>query len=88
MDNKDILISDLEDISEILSNNGYGGWSNAIQKAICAIKDQPEIVRCKDCCMGEPSTQREGYTYCHLNGGCNKNDSFCSEAVRKDGDKE
>ena len=40
MTDKDILISDLNDISEILNNNGYGGWCSAIQKAVALLKEQ------------------------------------------------
>ena len=38
MDDKDVLISDLQDITEILFDNGYGGWGNAIRKAINIIR--------------------------------------------------
>jgi DNA-directed RNA polymerase subunit RPC12/RpoP len=37
---KVFLLSDLNDISEILNNNGYGGWCVAIQKAIAILKEQ------------------------------------------------
>ena len=40
MTDKDILISDLNDISEILNNNGYGGWCVAIRKAVVLLKEQ------------------------------------------------
>lgn len=40
MTDKDILISDLNDISEILNNNGYGGWCKAIRKAVALLKEQ------------------------------------------------
>lgn len=40
MTDKDILISDLNDISEILNNNGYGGWCETIRKAIVLLKEQ------------------------------------------------
>ena len=40
MTDNDILISDLNDISEILNNNGYGGWCVAIQKAVDLLKEQ------------------------------------------------
>lgn len=40
MIDKDILISDLNDISEILNNNGYVGWCKTIQKAIALLKEQ------------------------------------------------
>ena len=36
----DILIEDLNDISEILKENGYGGWNISIQKAIALLKKQ------------------------------------------------
>ncbi len=40
MADKDILISDLNDISEILNNNGYGGWCSTIRKAAALLKEQ------------------------------------------------
>ena len=40
MTDKDILISDLNDISEILNNNGYGGWCATIRKAVTLLKEQ------------------------------------------------
>lgn len=42
MTDKDILISDLNDISEILNNNGYGGWCVRIRKAVELLKEQEE----------------------------------------------
>lgn len=42
MTDKDILISDLNDISEILNNNGYGGWCETIRKAIALLKEQEQ----------------------------------------------
>jgi hypothetical protein len=42
MTDKDILISDLNDISEILNNNGYGGWCKAIRKAVAMLKEQED----------------------------------------------
>ena len=45
MTDKDILISDLNDISEILNNNGYGGWCVAIRKAVALLKEQDEQIR-------------------------------------------
>jgi len=43
MTDKDILISDLNDISEILINNGYGGWYATIRKAVDLLKEQEWI---------------------------------------------
>lgn len=40
MTDKDILISDLNDISEILNNNGYGGWCETIRKAVAMLNEQ------------------------------------------------
>ncbi len=47
MTDKDILSSDFNDISEILNNNGYGGWCKAIRKAVELLKQQ-EAVRPQD----------------------------------------
>jgi len=44
MTDKDILISDLNDISEILINNGYGGWYATIRKAVDLLKEQQERI--------------------------------------------
>ena len=43
MTDKDILLSDLNDISEILNNNGYGGWCAIIQKAVAMLKEQEAV---------------------------------------------
>lgn len=40
MTDKCILISDLNDISDILNNNGYVGWCKVIQNAIAMLKEQ------------------------------------------------
>ena len=44
MTDKDILISDLNDISEILNNNGYGGWCKTIRKAVALLKEQEKLI--------------------------------------------
>lgn len=58
-----------------------------IEKAIAFLKEQPEIVRCKDCkhsmryCAGEGN-----YLYgCEFVNGLNNGDWFCADGVRKDG---
>lgn len=43
-----IVISDLENISEILFNNGYGGWGNTILKAIRLLKEQQEKIKLQE----------------------------------------
>ena len=43
MTDKDILISDLNDISEILNNNGYGGWCATILEAVTLLKEQEAV---------------------------------------------
>lgn len=50
MTDKDILISDLNDISEILNNNGYGGWCKAIRKAVALLKEQEAVVHPEPSC--------------------------------------
>lgn len=40
MNELDITISDLNDISEILDNNGYGGWCKTLDKAVELLKEQ------------------------------------------------
>lgn len=49
---------------------------------------RPEVVRCKDCCMGEPYPRETGKTWCHLMGEPHKDDWFCGDGTRKDGDGE
>ena len=40
MSELDITISDLNDISEILDNNGYGGWCKTLDKAVELLKEK------------------------------------------------
>ena len=44
MSELEITISDLQDIAEILTNNGYGGWAVSIGKAISLLKEQEERI--------------------------------------------
>ena len=44
MADRDILLSDLNDISEILNNNGYGGWCKTIRKAVDLLKEQEKLI--------------------------------------------
>lgn len=65
MTDKDILISDLNDISEILNNNGYGGWCATIRKAVSMLKEQDaKMVAVQDdgctCC---PTCGNELYSW-------------------------
>ena len=73
MDKTDILISDLQDIKEILDNNGYAMWGRKISDAIellkgqsqcencaIAIEDRQMVVRCKDCVFGEECKDNNG----------------------------
>jgi len=45
MTDKEIIISDLQDISEILNNNGYGGWCATISKAVALLKEQGKEIK-------------------------------------------
>lgn len=38
------IIAELENISEILFNNGYNSWGNTIRKAISTLKEQKEAI--------------------------------------------
>lgn len=40
-----MLVSELENITEILFNNGYGSWGNIIRKTIEILKNQQEQKR-------------------------------------------
>ncbi len=42
---REIVISDLQDISEILIKNGYGGWAVSIGEAIALLKEQEAEIR-------------------------------------------
>ena len=49
MNELDITISDLNDISEILDNNGYGGWCKTLDKAVELLKEQqPRVLSYKE----------------------------------------
>jgi hypothetical protein len=38
------MIAELENISEILFNNGYNSWGNVIRKAISTLKEQQKRI--------------------------------------------
>ena len=76
LDKTDILISDLEDITEILDNNGYGMWGRRLEDAVELLKKQKAV---------EPDTDSEGTCTCGNCGetvgyypvGCNKPEKLC-----------
>jgi hypothetical protein len=82
MTDKDILISDLNDISEILINNGYGGWYATIRKAVDMLKEQEAELSYREAktithtatklddatCPSCGNVIRERYDYCHYCG--------------------
>ena len=82
MTDKDILISDLNDISEILNNNGYGGWCSAIQKAVALLKEQPEVVRCVDCKWQKWGDPDDKTVYCGLYNSTENMNHFCSNGEK------
>lgn len=47
-----------------------------------------ELIRCKDCCMGEPYPREAGKTWCHLMSEPHKDDWYCADAERKDGEQD
>lgn len=52
-DNMNEVITDLENISEILFNNGYNNWGNTIRKAIRILKERyDDEYICKQCKRG------------------------------------
>ncbi len=52
-DNMDGIIAELENISEILFNNGYNSWGNTICKAIGILKEQKDDEYiCSKCSRG------------------------------------
>ena len=72
----DILISDLEDITEILDNNGYGMWGRRLEDAMELLKKQKAVepeyfmdglvkrCRCKNCGKHIVSVGRYRDNYC------------------------
>ncbi len=64
MDEIELLILDLEDISEVLDRNGYGLWARKIQKASELLKEQEEIVRCKECINATMTADEKLCKYC------------------------
>jgi hypothetical protein len=86
MADKDILLSDLNDISEIFKNNGYGGWYATIREAVAMLKEQPEIVRCKDCehCYFASNRIPSEQNYaCGKHGFDVAPDWFCADGEKK-----
>ena len=58
----DVMISDLQEVSEILKNNGYGGFCESICKAVALLKE-PEPVKPHHKCSGGSYVQIECETY-------------------------
>lgn len=58
----------------------------SISKRLADERGYQELIRCKDCCMGEPYPRETGKTWCHLMGEPHKDDWFCADG-RKDGDQ-
>ena len=83
MDDKDVLISELQDITEILFDNGYCGWGNAIRKAINIIRKERKIIPCKDCkyLINHPGFMDDGY--CAKIKMKPKPDFFCAYGKRR-----
>ena len=86
MNELDITISDLNDISEILDNNGYGGWCKTLDKAVELLKEnQPKKY--------EWDIDEYGIHHCPVCKAINETvyQNFCPGCgadMRKDGDKE
>lgn len=89
MTDMDILLSDLNDISEILNSNGYGGWCETIRKAVALLKEQDAVIRCKDCKNADYGTDEDGNRFMKCIGsvkcyGGTTPDFFCADGVAKD----
>lgn len=94
MDDNNALIAELGNITEILFDNGYGSWGNAIRKAIGLLRSQPQIVRCRDC--------KHRYDGEHVQNCCDEwmhkagwktefsvdLDGFCNKGEPKEGEQE
>ena len=59
-----------------------------LKDALALLKEQPEIVKCKDCFYADafdcPAPLPTGYL-CQKEHGCHKGDWFCADGVRKEG---
>lgn len=50
------------------------------------VLDKQKIVRCKDCCMGEPYPRETGMIWCNQLFEPHKDDWFCADGLLKGGD--
>lgn len=83
-------LESLRDICNAKSNMSIGngkiawaGYANVAEDAIALLKEQPEIVRCKNCKHFEPDGI---YTMCYMHNGLSQNaDWFCADGERKEG---
>ena len=82
MIDKEKVINDLQD-----AVNDDWMWRHAdyyaltMERAIALLKEQPEIIRCKDCdnkeCLG-----REGSVVCGIDGTPHRPDWYCADGER------
>lgn len=94
MPDREKTIKGLEYCSELQTCFGcpYCKGSPTCQDDLCKdalqlIKEQPEIIRCKDCKNWKPGEiVRDNFIppRCDLNGGGWSSDNYCSWAIRKE----
>lgn len=75
MTNKDILICNLNEASEILDEQGNRSWYNLIQEAISLLKSQPEIIYCENC----KHWNSQGVGFCKKYKHFTTKDWFCKD---------
>ena len=61
-------------------------YSKAIEDAIAMLKEQPEIIRCKDCKHGADTIINGEYLFKTCRGVNHEPDWFCADGERRDDD--
>ena len=80
----------LDNLIGMIEDNHGSDYDNAIRMAINALKNQPEIIRCKDCEHWDTTWQNDfapNYHYCPLIDGTRRDDFYCADADMR-GEKE
>jgi len=64
--------------------NGKYYYSKAIEDAITLLKEQPEIIRCRDCKHGADTIINGEYLFKTCGGVNHEPDWFCADGEKKD----
>jgi hypothetical protein len=70
-----------------MPRDDYKGIMSYIDDALAMLKEQPEIIKCKDCKNWKPGEiVRDNFIppRCDLNGSGWQSDNYCSWAIRKE----